>query len=361
MKKCIPLCIFFAFIAIVLAGCSSLKKPSLVLDKIIKAPSAYIETLKHPTEFPVEFLPEVLNIEEILLKNPLAEDEVVKVSLLGESKLSSTHFVQVRKGGEFQPHFHKKHDKTVYIKRGTGIALLNGMRYFVESGTVLQVPGNTRYKLINTGDSLIVALSVFTPPFDGNDITYIKEEYRDKQVSEAQKEKDKREKNELLAEQRKLEEAKDADKFEVDDGRDGAIKHEKLDGSSGNEGIVYKRDDEQGFAYDFDIDKAGGKNNKVVDENDDDGFFTDELDAMMGGSGGEFVHDKEDSMSGDRNEDNDTSAFEYLEGDAFDGTGSTIGNESADIESKIGKLNELRDSNLISEEEYQYRMTKMLE
>ena len=190
------LCILFLFItiSIIVIGCSSGKGPSSVINKIVNTPNVYIETLKHPTEFPEEYLPEVMDIDKMLEQNKLGEDEIVKILMIGESKLSSSHFVQVRKDSEIKPHFHKKHDKTISVKKGKGIAILNGTRYLIRPGTVIQVPSKTRYQFINTGDDVFVGLSVFTPPFDGKDITYVKEEVRDIPVSEAQKEKEKLEK-----------------------------------------------------------------------------------------------------------------------------------------------------------------------
>ena len=191
-KRCLYILIFAPLLASY--GCSSNKTSSSFIDKIARTPGVYIENLKHPTEFPEEFLPTVLNIDDFIAKNPLKDDEDAKMLLFSTSKLTSTHFVQVRKDAELKKHFHKNHDKNISVKKGKGIAILNGIRYLVKPGSALQVPAGTEYKIINTGDDTFIALSVFTPPFNGEDITFVKEEEIERPPSEAQKEKKKLEK-----------------------------------------------------------------------------------------------------------------------------------------------------------------------
>ncbi len=133
-----------------------------------------MESLKHPTKFPEVFTFNVQNIEEVIEKNPLGENEEVKITDIGENKNSSMHLIQVRANGEIQPHYHKRHDKVIYVKKGSGIATLDDTRYVVKPGSMLQVPLKTVFKFLNTGNETFVAVSVFSPPFDGNDIKKIK-------------------------------------------------------------------------------------------------------------------------------------------------------------------------------------------
>ena len=137
-------------------------------------PPNFVESLKHPTKFPEVFTFNVQNIEEVIEKNPLGENEEVKITDFGENKNSSMHLIQVRANGEIQPHYHKRHDKVIYVKKGTGIATLDDTRYVVKPGSMLQVPLKTVFKFLNTGNETFVAVSVFSPPFDGKDIKKIK-------------------------------------------------------------------------------------------------------------------------------------------------------------------------------------------
>lgn len=151
-------------VALSITGCTTVKY----------YPANFVESLKHPTKFPEVYAVTVKNIEEIADKNPLEEDEEIKITSVGENKNSSMHLVQVRKNGELYPHYHKRHDEVIYVKKGSGIATLDGSRYLIKPGSILQIPSKTVHKFLNTGDELFVAVSIFSPPFDGRDEKKIK-------------------------------------------------------------------------------------------------------------------------------------------------------------------------------------------
>ena len=364
------LCIFFLASLLLQTGCSSVKNPVSVFDKIIKTPSVYIETLKHPTEFPEEFLPEVLNIDEILQQNPLESGEIVKILLLGEGKLASTHFVQVRKDSEIKPHFHKKHDKTISVKKGQGIAILNGTRYLVKPGTVIQIPSKTEYRLINSGEGVFVALSVFTPPFDGSDITYLKEEIIDKPDSEAQKEKEKREKkkgNNLIVKEdgsdKKIEKInrekevynkKNITKVHNEDEQfdnqkaeqdllDSTLPHAFENGKTVENSVsdnrtndaLFTSDNDQDNEYDFDLDKKIGGNeplnrnvgNKRLSTPTEEYTFEEFDEAEASG----FVYADEENLTDYTNNIGEAQeVFKYADDDPFSDTDESFIREDVD-------------------------------
>ena len=150
-------------------------------------PTNFVESLKHPTKFPEVYSSTVKNIEEVAEKNPLGEDEEVKITDVGENKNSSMHLVQVRENGELRPHYHKRHDEVVYVKKGSGIATLDGTRYMVKPGSILQVPAKTVHKFLNTGGEPFVAVSIFSPPFDGRDEKRIKEKRKADRIKKEEK------------------------------------------------------------------------------------------------------------------------------------------------------------------------------
>ncbi len=150
-------------------------------------PTNFVESLKHPTKFPEVYSSTVKNIEEVAEKNPLGENEETKVTHVGENKNSSMHLVQVRQNGELRPHYHKRHDEVVYVKKGSGIATLDGTRYMVKPGSILQIPAKTVHKFLNTGAEPFVAVSIFSPPFDGRDEKKIKEKRKADRVKKEEK------------------------------------------------------------------------------------------------------------------------------------------------------------------------------
>jgi quercetin dioxygenase-like cupin family protein len=154
-----------SLILLFLIGCTTIKY----------YPVNFVESLKHPTKFPDVYSSTVQNIEEVANKNPLGEDEDIKITDVGENKTSSMHLIQVRENCEMYLHYHKRHDEVIYVKKGSGIATLDGTRYIVKPGSILQVPSKTVHKLLNTGNEVFVAVSVITPQYDGRDEKMIKE------------------------------------------------------------------------------------------------------------------------------------------------------------------------------------------
>ncbi len=169
---------FFFFIFFLLTGifhgCTTVKY----------YPVNFVESLKHPTKFPEVFSFTVQNVEEIAAKNPLNEGEETKVTDVGENKNSSMHLVQVCENGELHPHYHKRHDEVIYVKKGSGIATLDGTRYMIKPGSILQIPSKTVHKFLNTGDEPFIAISIFSPPFDGRDEKTIRRKKTDRSKKE---------------------------------------------------------------------------------------------------------------------------------------------------------------------------------
>ena len=155
----------FPFFTMVVIGCTTVKY----------YPNNFVESLKHPTKFPSDFSSTVQNIEEVANKNPLGDNEDVKITDVGENKNSSMHLVQVRENSELHLHYHKRHDEVIYVKKGSGIATLDGTRYMIKPGSILQIPSKTVHNFLNTGGERFVAVSIFSPPFDGRDEKMIKE------------------------------------------------------------------------------------------------------------------------------------------------------------------------------------------
>lgn len=157
-----------SLILLFLIGCTTIKY----------YPVNFVESLKHPTKFLDVYSSTVQNIEEVANKNPLGEDEDIKITDVGENKTSSMHLIQVRENCEMYLHYHKRHDEVIYVKKGSGIATLDGTRYIVKPGSILQVPSKTVHKFLNTGNEVFVAVSVITPKYDGRDEKLIKEKKR---------------------------------------------------------------------------------------------------------------------------------------------------------------------------------------
>ncbi|MFQ5687268.1 MAG: cupin domain-containing protein [Candidatus Scalindua sp.] len=158
------LLVFIPIVFLVASGCKGLQKPG-----------EFVESLRNPTSFPEIFLPEIKNIDEIVNEKALAEDENVMIIPIAKDKSSSIFLFQIRQNAEIDTHYHKSHDVKMYIKKGSGILELNGTRYSVKEGMMAVIPRLSVHKFINTGEVTNITVSIFTPPFDGNDIKALRE------------------------------------------------------------------------------------------------------------------------------------------------------------------------------------------
>ena len=149
---------------LVASGCTGMKKPG-----------EFVESLRNPTSFPEILLPEIKDIDEIVNEKALAEGENVKIVPLGKDKSTSIYLFQIRQNAEMGAHSHKSHDEIVYIKKGSGILELDGTRHSVKEGMIVIIPRTSRHKYVNTGNETSIAVSMFSPPFEGKDLKVIKE------------------------------------------------------------------------------------------------------------------------------------------------------------------------------------------
>jgi quercetin dioxygenase-like cupin family protein len=152
-----------SIVFLVASGCKGLQKPG-----------EFVESLRNPTSFPEIFLPEIKNIDEIVNEKALAEDEDVMIIPIGKDKSSSIYLFQIRENAEMDAHYHKSHDVIMYINKGSGILELNGTRHSVKEGMMVVIPRLSVHRLINTGEVTNIAVSVFSPPFDGKDINELR-------------------------------------------------------------------------------------------------------------------------------------------------------------------------------------------
>jgi mannose-6-phosphate isomerase-like protein (cupin superfamily) len=91
---------------------------------------------------------------------------------IGASKGASAHHLRIE--DEVRSHVHRRHDETIVVMSGRGRMRLGSETVDVVAGEVIIVPRGTVHALIVTGEP-VEAISVFTPPFDGNDRVFLDE------------------------------------------------------------------------------------------------------------------------------------------------------------------------------------------
>ena len=114
--------------------------------------------------------PGVFNVDSLLDSHPLAKEQSFRTDIIAHDSSSSVHLTQVQ--GGIESHRHVYHDENVWIIRGAGRLILNGVNHRVAAGQLVHIPRNTPHSFHNLGSKPAVVISVFSPGFDGKDRVY---------------------------------------------------------------------------------------------------------------------------------------------------------------------------------------------
>lgn len=106
-------------------------------------------------------------IQTLLRKGPVADDQPLRAETLVSTAEFSAHLLQFRTS---EPrHIHRTHDLTFMVHDGRGEVFINDRRFLLTPGSVCHIPRGVPHYCVNLGPTPLVAVLVFTPPFDGQD------------------------------------------------------------------------------------------------------------------------------------------------------------------------------------------------
>ena len=109
--------------------------------------------------------PEAINA--ILERAPLRVDEDLHAETLLVTPEFSAHLLQYRVSE--RRHIHRAHDLTYIVYRGQGDVYIDDYRHPARPGDVFHSPRGTPHSCDNTGSDPLVAVLIFTPPYDLKD------------------------------------------------------------------------------------------------------------------------------------------------------------------------------------------------
>jgi len=81
--------------------------------------------------------------------------------------------LRILEGAEVKAHFHKTHDETVYVIKGTGRMLVNDKWVDIKPGTLHFNPMGKVHHTKNTGNETIVVISIYTPAMREPDSQFV--------------------------------------------------------------------------------------------------------------------------------------------------------------------------------------------
>jgi quercetin dioxygenase-like cupin family protein len=113
------------------------------------------------------------NVEEILQANPLKAGEKVQMINIAQDDTVSLFVVRLIEGSVVRKHFHKTHDETIYVAKGTGQLFIDDKWVDLKPGSLHFTPMGKVHSTRNTGNESLVFITVFTPAMKETDRNFV--------------------------------------------------------------------------------------------------------------------------------------------------------------------------------------------
>jgi quercetin dioxygenase-like cupin family protein len=115
----------------------------------------------------------VAHVDDILQANPLKAGEKVQMINIAQDDTVSLFVVRLVEGSVVKRHFHKTHDETIYVAKGTGQLLVDDKWVELNPGSLHFNPMGKVHSTRNTGNESLVFITVFTPAMKETDRNFV--------------------------------------------------------------------------------------------------------------------------------------------------------------------------------------------
>ena len=115
----------------------------------------------------------VAHVDEILQANPLKAGEKVQMIKIAEDDTVSLYVVRFVESNVVKKHFHKTHDETIYVTKGSGQLLVDDKWVDLKPGSIHFNPMGKIHSTRNTGNEPLVFITVFTPAMKETDRNFV--------------------------------------------------------------------------------------------------------------------------------------------------------------------------------------------
>jgi quercetin dioxygenase-like cupin family protein len=115
----------------------------------------------------------VTHVNEILKQNPIKAGEQVQLINIAQDDTITVIVGRIIEGAEVKRHFHKTHDETVCVIKGTGQQMINDQWFDIKPGSVHFNPMTKVHSTKNTGNGELVFISIFTPAMKEVDRNFV--------------------------------------------------------------------------------------------------------------------------------------------------------------------------------------------
>jgi len=105
----------------------------------------------------------IKQIDQILSENPLPIGQKAQMIKIAEDDTVTIFVGRMTEGAGLKPHFHKTHDETVYVIKGTVQMFINDKWVDLKPGSLHFNPMGKVHGITKTGNEPTVIISIFTP------------------------------------------------------------------------------------------------------------------------------------------------------------------------------------------------------
>ena len=98
----------------------------------------------------------------------------IHVRKMDSDPLASTFLIWVK--NSVKEHYHAEHTEVVQVIEGEGVLTLGDDRFDIKAGDYIFIPKGTHHSVEVTSGSILKALSIQTPFFDGKDRIFVSKE-----------------------------------------------------------------------------------------------------------------------------------------------------------------------------------------
>lgn len=124
----------------------------------------FIPFLFFTTTHAADTTEQIINqIDEILKSNPLPAGKKIHQIKFAEDDTITVFVQTLVEGAEMKGHFHKTHNHTIYVIKGTGRMLVNDKWIDIKPGTLHFNPMGKIHSTKNNGNEPLVTISIYTP------------------------------------------------------------------------------------------------------------------------------------------------------------------------------------------------------
>lgn len=115
----------------------------------------------------------LINLLSLVKDKPIDPNKGFNVTQVATGNNASTNLVQAPPGSVMKLHYHNFRDEIAYVIAGQAIFTLSGENYTAKAGDLIYIPSMTLHRVAVIGNETFLAVSSFTPPFDGKDRIFV--------------------------------------------------------------------------------------------------------------------------------------------------------------------------------------------